>query len=151
MTHQESVESGWRRSLLAQFPGELAAASRLTIVGDPDELLVEPGMMDAIRRRGFDLIPFDDHVAFRYAYESRFRQRWDRGDTTSLVVVLRSPSTDFGGIPHDLVEEARAAARLISFSLTEIFPNLAPNVVAELDRADLDDVCLLYTSDAADE
>ena len=41
---------------------------------DPDRLLSEETILDRIRARGFDLIPFEDHVAFRYAYETRYRQ-----------------------------------------------------------------------------
>ena len=54
------------------------AQSRLTLVADPDGLLTEEGMLSAIRDRGFDLIPFDDPIAFRFAYESQYRSRWDQ-------------------------------------------------------------------------
>jgi len=138
MNGKPRQEPGWRQPILANFTAESAASDRLTIVGDPDGLLAEQGVVDAIRSRGFEIIPFDDHVAFRYAYESRFRQHWDRGDSTSLVVVLRSESADLGMIPFDLLEEARRASRLLSFSLVDIFPELSPLVVAELDRSDLD-------------
>ena len=40
-------------------------------------------------RAWLDLIEFDDHVAFRFAYESKYRSAWDRGEVTDLVVVLR--------------------------------------------------------------
>jgi hypothetical protein len=122
--------------------------ARLTIVADPDQLLTEQGVVAAIRARGFDLIPFEDHVAFRYAYESRYRQRWDRGEETNLVVVLRVPRRDVSDLPYDLLQEARRNERLLSFSIAELFPNLVPGVVAELDRADLD---ALYRAQALHE
>jgi hypothetical protein len=88
--------SGWRVPILAQFSPEIAAAARLTIVADPDELLTEPGVIEGIRNQGFEIIPFVDHVAFRYAYERRFRQIWDTGATTRISngpkrASLRSP------------------------------------------------------------
>ncbi len=135
---REAPTESWRAPILAHFTPEIATAARLTIVADPDHLLTEQGVVAAIRARGFDLIPFEDHVAFRYAYESRYRQRWDRGEETNLVVVLRAPRRDVDDLPYDLLQEARRNERLLSFSIAELFPNLVPSVVAELDRADLD-------------
>jgi len=73
--------SSWRDQILKEFTPKVA---RLTLVADPDGLLLEEGILEAIRERGFELIPFEDHVAFRYAYESKFRSRWDRGEQTDL-------------------------------------------------------------------
>jgi hypothetical protein len=132
--------SGWRVPILAQFSPEIAAVARLTIVADPDELLTEPGAIEGIRNQGFEITPFDDHVTFRYAYERRFRQIWDTGATTNLVVVLRASQSDLNGLPFDLLEQAKRDRRLLSFSLGDLFPSLAPHVLGELDRADLDAV-----------
>jgi len=95
-------------------------------------------VLEAIRKRGFDLIPFEDHIEFRFEYESRYRRHWDSGATTTLVVVLRSPQADVSALPYDLLETARRDKRLLSFSIGELFPNLVPAVVASLDRADFD-------------
>ncbi|MGA7878121.1 MAG: BREX-3 system phosphatase PglZ, partial [Desulfoferrobacter sp.] len=123
--------SSWRDQILREFTPNVA---RLTLVADPDWLLLEEGILEAIRERGFELIPFEDHIAFRYAYESKFRSRWDRGEHTDLVVVLRSQASDFGGLPFDLLQ----AGRKLSFNLGDIFPNLSYPVVTALDRGDLD-------------
>jgi len=121
----------WRSLILREFTPKTA---RLTLVADPDGLLLEEGILEGIRERGFELIPFEDHIAFRYAYESKFRSRWDRGEQTDLVVVLRSQASDLTGLPYDLLQ----AGRRLSFSLGDIFPNLSYPVVANLDRGDLD-------------
>jgi len=89
----------WRDQVLKEFTSQVA---RLTLVSDPDGLLLEEDILHGIRERGFELIPFEDHVAFRYAYESKFRSRWDRGEQTDLVVVLRSRANDLGSLPYDL-------------------------------------------------
>jgi PglZ domain len=123
--------SSWRDQILTEFTPKVA---RLTLVADPDGLLLEEGILEGIRDRGFELIPFEDHIAFRYAYETKFRSRWDRGEQTELVVVLRSQTIDLGGLPYDLLQ----AGRRLSFNLGDIFPNLSYPVVAALDRADLD-------------
>jgi hypothetical protein len=123
--------SSWRDQILREFTPRVA---RLTLVADPDGLLLEEGILEGIRARGFELIPFEDHIAFRYAYESRFRSRWDRGEQTDLVVVLRSQASDLATLPYDLLQ----AGRKLSFSLGDIFPNLSYPVVTALDRGDLD-------------
>jgi len=130
--------TGWRVPILEHFSEASAAAGRLTVVSDPDQLLAEPGVVQSLRERGFELISFEDPVAFRFAYESRFRQFWDRGEATHLVVVIRTGYTGLQHIPHDLLEEARASGRVLSFSLAELFPTLAPSVVGELDHLHLD-------------
>jgi hypothetical protein len=130
----------WRDPILVHFTPEIAAVARLTIVADPDQLLTEAGIIEGIRHRGFEVISFDDHVAFRYAYEQRFRRVWDAGDATNLVVVLRAPRAEMDWLPFDLLQEARRDSRLLSFSLAELFPNLQPHVLAELDRRDFDAV-----------
>ncbi len=129
---------GWRAPLLEQFSEASAKAGRLTVVSDPDELLTEPGVVERLAERGFGLIIFGDPVAFRYTYERRFRQHWDREEATHLIVVIRTDYGDLKSIPHDLVEEAQESGRVLSFSLVDLFPTLAPNVVAELDQQHFD-------------
>jgi len=123
--------SSWRDQILKEFTPKVA---RLTLVADPDGLLLEEGILHGIRERGFELIPFEDHVAFRYAYELKFRSRWGCGKQTNLVVVIRSPSSDLDSLPYDLLQ----VGRRLSFNLGDLFPNLSYPVVAALDRSDLD-------------
>jgi hypothetical protein len=123
--------SSWRDQILKEFTPKVA---RLTLVADPDGLLLEEGILEGIRERGFELIPFEDHIAFRYAYESKFRSRWDLGEHTDLVVVLHSQASDLNGLPYDLLQ----AGRRLSFNLGDIFPTLSYPVVTALDRGDLD-------------
>ena len=123
--------NNWRNRILREFNSHVA---RLTLVADPDSLLLEKGISSSIRERGYDLISFEDSVAFRYAYESRFRSRWDQGERADLVVILCSGASDLGRLPYDLLQ----AGRRLSFSLGEMFPNLSYPVMAGLDRADLD-------------
>lgn len=123
----------WRDEILKEFTPQVA---RLTLVADPDGLLLEEGILNGIEERGLELIPFDDHVAFRFAYESRYRSRWDRSELTDLVVVLRAAASDLRFLPYDLLQ----AGRQLSFNLGELFPNLSYPVIDALDRSDLDDL-----------
>jgi len=125
--------ANWRDTILKNFKPKI---SRLTLVADPDGLLTEEGMLSAIRERGFDLMPFDDAIAFRFAYESQYRSRWDRGQNTDLVVVLRSAEPQLNKLPFDLLK----AGRPLTFALHQLFPKLNYPVIAGLDRAYLDAV-----------
>ena len=123
--------SSWRDPILAEFvPG----VSRLTLVADPDDLLAEEQLALALRQQGFDLIDFNDPVEFRFAYESRYREVWDRGEQTELSVILRLPGSDLDSLPFDLLQ----AGRKLSFSLGQIFPNLSYPVLEQLDPSLLD-------------
>ena len=129
--------ANWRDTILKNFKPKIA---RLTLVADPDGLLTEEGMLSAIRDRGFDLIPFDDSIAFRFAYESQYRSQWDSGQNTDLVVVLRSAEQQLNTLPFDLLK----AGRPLTFALHRLFPKLNYPVIAGLDRVYLDGVDEAY-------
>ena len=121
----------WRDAILKEFTPQVAG---LTLVSDPDGLLREERILKEIAERGFEVMPFDDHVAFRFAYESRYRSRWDRGELTDLVVVLRAGVSHLQELPNDLLQKGRQ----VSFTLGDLFPNLSHPVVDTLERSDLD-------------
>lgn len=129
--------ANWRDAILGHFQPKI---SRLTLVADPDGLLTEEGMLTAIRGRGFDLIPFDDSIAFRFAYESQYRSLWDEGQATDLVVVLRSADPQLNRLPYDLLK----AGRQLTFALHRLFPRLNYPILAGLDRIHLDAVQEAY-------
>jgi hypothetical protein len=136
--------ANWRDTILKNFKPKI---SRLTLVADPDGLLTEEGMLSAIRDRGFDLIPFDDSIAFRFAYESQYRSQWDKGQNTDLVVVLRSAEQQLNKLPFDLLK----AGRPLTFALHQLFPELNYPVIAGLDRAYLDAVDEAYQKHDGDQ
>ena len=123
--------SSWRDAILNDF---VLGVSKLTLVADPDCLLTEEKLTLELRGRGFDLIKFSDPVEFRYAYESKYRSIWDRGEYTDLMVVLRLQNAELESLPYDLLQ----AGRKLSFNLGDIFPNLSYPVIEKLDRSLLD-------------
>ncbi len=127
----------WRNYILKHFQ---ESVHRLTLVADPDGLLLEENLLFAIRRNGFDLLPFDDPIAFRYAYESDYRQHWDEGQDTDLVVILRSSEADLRALPYDLLQ----SGRLLAFGLPELFPKLSYPIVKDLDLAHLPSLYAAY-------
>jgi len=121
----------WRDTILNDF---VPKVSKLTLVADPDCLLTEEKLAFELRERGFDLIEFNDAIEFRYAYESKYRSIWDRGEYTDLVVILRLQDAALDALPYDLLQ----AGRKLSFNLGELFPNLSYPVIEKLDRSLLD-------------
>ena len=121
----------WRDAILNDF---VLGVSKLTLVADPDCLLTEEKLALELRNRGFDLVEFNDPNEFRYAYESKYRSIWDRGEQTDLVVVLRLPDAELESLPYDLLQ----AGRKLSFNLGDLFPNLSYPVIEKLDSSLLD-------------
>jgi len=117
--------SNWRDHILQHFREPI---HRLTLVADPDGLMLEEELLAAVRQNGFDLLPFEDPIAFRYAYESGYRQHWDEGHDTDLVVILRSPEASLRSLPYDLLQTGRA----LTFGLPDLFPKLSYPVVSDL-------------------
>ena len=124
--------TSWRDPILREFTAPPAA--RLTIAADPDGLLLDTAVLEQIAERGFELMTVEDRISFRFAYESRYRSRWDRGEDAGRAVVLRAADADLRALPYDLLH----AGRRVSFSLGELFPHLSHAVIAALERSDLD-------------
>lgn len=123
--------SSWRDAILNDFAPNV---SKLTLVADPDCLLTEEKLAFELHLRGYELIEFSDPVEFRYAFESKYRSIWDRGEHTDLVVVLRLQDAELNSLPYDLLQ----AGRKLSFNLGDLFPNLSYPVIEQLDRSLLD-------------
>lgn len=51
--------SNWRDPILREFTAKVA---RLIMIADADGLLLEEGILVDIRKRGSELIPFEDHL-----------------------------------------------------------------------------------------
>jgi len=128
----------WREHILREFtPG----VGKATLVADPNRLLTEPGLSEALNARGFELLLFEDPVAFRFAYESKYRYRLDAGQLVDLVVLQHGDSSSLRWLPFDLL----ARSRRLAFSLADYFPNLSYPVLCALEPQYLD---LLYDAQA---
>lgn len=106
--------------------------SRLWIAADPDGVLLDERALSGLRQRGFELVAYEDPIAFRFAYEDEFRRRWNCGNeevSSSLVLHLRTD--DVSHLPADYL----AQARVVRLSLADLFPMLSYAVVRQLDGA----------------
>ena len=130
---------------LDEVVGELeGSASGLVLATDPDELLLEESMLQRIAALGFDLITFDDPVAFRFVFESRYRlPREEGGEDGQRRLLVRVSASDSDALPYDLL----AAGHRLAFGLGDLFPDLSGPVLASLDRADID---ALFTAQQVD-
>src|SRR6266567_1412948 len=129
------MRNSWQEYILKEF---IPQVNRLTLVADPDYLLTEEDILQRLRERGFDILLFEDPVAFSFAYESKYRSKWDNGDSSiELVVVVHEEATNLRSLPYDIFQTNRK----LSFNLGDIFPNLSYSMIKLLDRSDLE---LLY-------
>ena len=123
----------WRDNILKEF---IPNISKLTLVADPDSLLSEEKLSAELRKKGFDIIEFNDSIEFRYAYESNYRSIWDQGKATDLVVILRVQNSEISYLPFDLLQ----VVRILSLNLGEIFPNLSYSILDCLDQQVFDEL-----------
>lgn len=120
------MTSRWVERLLQEFPSEL---SRLWIAVDPDDVLLHEQVLATLRGRGFEVLPFEDSVAFRTDYEERFRGPWDRGEPGSApAVILHLRSDGIDRLPWDYLR----LGRRVSLSLADLFPKLSYGVVRQI-------------------
>ncbi|MGY4826744.1 BREX-3 system phosphatase PglZ [Stutzerimonas chloritidismutans] len=131
MTYLSKDNVAHRSTLLAdrilkEIPSDLA---RLWIVADPDNVLLDEQVLAGLRERGFEVLPFEDSVAFRAEYEERYRAAWEAGEPnapSALVIQVRDSST--AELPWDYLRQARK----VSLSLAELFPKLSYTVLRQL-------------------
>ncbi len=125
--------SHWYDAILKEFIPDITP---ITLAADPDGLLSEENLQQRIRERGFQFINYEDPVAFRCEYESRYRDKWLQEEKPELVVVLRAEPVALDSLPYDLLQKGRK----ICFSLTNLFPGLSCPVVAALEKEDLETI-----------
>jgi hypothetical protein len=114
--------------ILTSFPADI---SRLWIAVDPDDVLLDERILAELRSRGFELLKFDDPIAFRLAYEAEFRSRWDNGDEgATKALVLHLQGEDASGLPADYLAEGR----VVTLSLAALLPRMSYAVLRQLDR-----------------
>jgi len=118
--------SPWIDRILKEFPADL---SRLWIAADPDDVLLDEQVLSGLRERGFEVLPFEDSIAFRAEYEERYRSAWDGGEVApAKALVLHLRSTDTSDLPWDYLKQARS----VSLSLANLFPRLSYPVIRQI-------------------
>lgn len=123
--------SPWIDRILSKFPPDL---SRLWVACDPDAVLLDEQILSVLRERGFEVMPFEDPVAFRTEFEERYRAAWDQGAAgASAALVLHFRSSEPAELPWDYLHWGRT----VRLSLADLFPKLAYNVVRQVEPRNL--------------
>ncbi len=121
----------WRDKILSEFtPG----VGKTIAVADPDRLLTDPRLNEALSARGFELVLYENPVAFRFLYETKYRSRLDTGQAAELIILRHGDRASLLELPCDLL----ARSRKLSFSLADLFPKLNYPVLSVLHPQDLD-------------
>ena len=102
------------------------------LVADPDEMLLDTELLEAIREIGYELINFEDPVAFRFSFEQHLTA--GNGPGKPSLVLVRWPWPDLERAPFDLIERGGTA----QFSLSMFFPEMSYPVVSALEPPDLE-------------
>lgn len=133
----------WIERIFREFPADL---SRLWIAADPDDVLLGEQALAGLRERGFEVMPFEDSVAFRAEYEDRFCSAWDRGETApAKALVLHLRGTDVSDLPWDYLRQARR----VSLSLANLFPRLSYPVVRQVGAENLEALFVAHSKHAS--
>ncbi|KUK86884.1 MAG: Putative PglZ domain protein, partial [Mesotoga infera] len=105
------------------------------IVYDPDGL-VDQAVLEELSERGFHVIEYKDPIAFRFEYESEFRDK-----AKSFLVLTRE--TPAGELPFDIY----SSLLTVDVSLSSIFPKLSRTALESLERWELDRLNDSYSDD----
>lgn len=122
--------SDWREQIVDQF---MLGGSRIYVVSDPDGLLAEEEINRQVRERGFDVLPYEDPIAFRHAYETKYRRHWANGNDRSGLIVWTG-AQDVSEFPYDIL----SVGTTVSLRLSDVFADLHVPAVRKLDPTDWD-------------
>lgn len=125
------MNASWRDDLLQKLISGLA---RLTLAFDPDALLMEERVAAQLRARGFELLVYEDSLAFHYAFAATVRRRWDHGEASEAIVIVPADASALAQLPYALVEEGR----VVAVGLADLFPTLSYRITAGIYSGDLD-------------
>jgi hypothetical protein len=120
----------WRQKILNDFQEPV---SPLTLVSDPDRLLLDEVLINEFQQRRIELIDYQDAVAFRCLYEQNYRTALMTGNTRLLV---RTEDETEAVFPYDLLE----VGRFLSYRITAFFSRLSASVIRQLGTVYLDEL-----------
>ena len=126
--------TAWSDHITAPFQREFA---NIWVVSDPDEILLAPTVSSILGRRGFELIPYRDPLAFRYQYET---EMLPAGGRAGYIVIVGGDARTV--VPWDVLKRAR----VVSLSIPELFDKLDANAVRSIGPDRYDDLWQIMSS-----
>jgi len=122
-----NIESlpNWQRRILGQIDSRQSA---IFLADDPDGLLAEESLQQALLSQGLELHYYEDSILLRYFLEHKLKPK-----QAACVVSVDSDRYRFDAIPFDVLQQS---AR-VSLSLGDCFPQLAYAVLKALQPEEL--------------
>ena len=113
----------WQEYILDEFPAE--PFSQISILNDPEALVAEEEIFAVLTQRGYILHDFNDKMFLRYVYEHQIRRTENK-----VIIIVRDAKYPVEEIPYDIFKQAR----IVSVSISDLFPRLNFTVVRGLER-----------------
>ena len=113
----------WLEYILDEFPAE--PFSKISILNDPEALVAEEEIFSTLTQRGYILHDFNDKLFLRYVYEHQIRHTDNK-----IIIIVRDEKYPLEEIPYDIFKQAR----IVSVSISDLFPRLNFTMVSELER-----------------
>ena len=130
--------SSWHDLILDKIVRE---ESQLVVVCDPDGLLQEETLLMSLRKEGYNVMLYGDPVAFRFLYESEYRQKWDRGETTKTRILLLNKDQHCGIVPYDILQKGS----VVSIGIPSIFPKLSYPITEKVEKSYFEELYAAYS------
>ncbi|MBB6451619.1 hypothetical protein HNQ94_000040 [Salirhabdus euzebyi] len=124
--------NSWRDEVLKHFDSSF---TKVYIANDSDGLLRDVKVIENLEKNLFEIADFDDPIAFRYMFETKYRELISKG---TLKLIIRND--EYGLIPYDLYKDTIK----VSLKLGEIFPKLSYPILKGLDSDELDALYAVY-------
>ena len=118
--------SDWREEILENL---LQDDRPLIIALDPDALVLEEGIQQAILNRGYEIVSYNDPFSFRIVYESEYRERLERWRDDPVKLIVRFPHDQRRSVPFDLLRDGSC----VTVRINDIFPLFSYPVVRLLE------------------
>src|SRR5690606_6138525 len=99
--------------------------------------MVEPGIQKILASRDYDYYHYDNSIALRYFYETKFMIdscESKRVNSKTLVISLNKNSSSARELPFDIYNNAK----IVSLSLRDSFPDICSDVLNQLESEELD-------------
>ncbi|MCL6560807.1 MAG: hypothetical protein K6U74_18830, partial [Firmicutes bacterium] len=110
----------WVQRVLEKFNLEM---HRLILVADPDGILKEESILGYLTGQGFEILEYNDPVAFRYVYEAEFREQKSR----KLIIQVLGKNLNI--LPYDVLNSGVP----VTLSLADFFPRFSYPVLKQLE------------------
>lgn len=114
----------WHQKIIDQIDHRLNC---YFIADDPDCLLAEESLQNALIDKGFELFFYEDSIELRYFLETKFSQK------KNCVISINTNEFDIDTLPYDILSKAKC----LTISLSDCFPDLSYSVLSSLQAEEL--------------